>query len=38
MLAAAGQTVLTVVLAGAIVIGWVVLAAIYMLFFRGRGS
>jgi hypothetical protein len=38
MLASAGQTVLTVVLATAIVIGWVVLAAIYMLFFRGRGS
>jgi hypothetical protein len=38
MLASAGETVLTVVLAAAIVIGWIVLAAIYMLFFRGRGS
>jgi hypothetical protein len=38
VLASAGQTVLTVVLAAVIVIGWVVLVAIYMLFFRGRGS
>jgi len=35
-LAAAGATVLTVVLAAAIVLGWIVLVAIYMLFFRGR--
>lgn len=38
MLASAGETVFTVVLAAVIVIGWVVLAAIYLLFFRGRGS
>jgi hypothetical protein len=38
MLASAGQTVLTVVLAAVIVLGWVVLAAIYVLFFRRRGS
>jgi hypothetical protein len=38
MLASAGQTVLTVILAAVIVVGWIVLAAIYVLFFRRRGS
>jgi hypothetical protein len=38
VLAAAGATVLTIVLAAAIVVGWIVLAAIYVMFFRGRGS
>jgi hypothetical protein len=38
VLAASGATVLTVVLAAAIVVGWIVLAAIYVMFFRGRGS
>lgn len=37
-IAATGATVLTVVLAAAIVLGWVVLVVIYMAFFRGRGS
>lgn len=37
MLASAGQTVLTVILAAVIVVGWIVLAAIYVLFFRRRG-
>jgi hypothetical protein len=37
-IAAAGATVLTIVLAAAIVLGWIVLMAIYMVFFRGRGS
>jgi hypothetical protein len=38
VLADAGGTALTVVLAAAIVLGWVVLAVIYVVFFRGRGS
>jgi hypothetical protein len=38
VLAASGATVLTIVLAAAIVVGWIVLAAIYVMFFRGRGS
>ncbi|MEA2279083.1 MAG: hypothetical protein QOI62_1574 [Solirubrobacteraceae bacterium] len=38
LLADAGMTALTIVLAAAIVIGWIVVVVIYLMFFRGRGS
>jgi hypothetical protein len=37
VLAAGSQTTLTIVLAAAIVVGWIALVAIYWAFFRGRG-
>ncbi|MEA2253638.1 MAG: hypothetical protein QOG70_3880 [Solirubrobacteraceae bacterium] len=38
LLADAGMTALTIVLAAAIVIGWIVVVVIYLMFFRGRDS
>jgi hypothetical protein len=38
LLADAGATALTVVLAAAIVLGWIVLAVVYFVFFRRRDS
>jgi hypothetical protein len=38
VLATSGTTALTVVLVAAIVLGWIVLAAIYLAFFRRRDS